>query len=48
MGAYHAHPSIKAEAKVGKQVHNSFQNSLHLPLFLFYLLRLALRLDMPS
>jgi hypothetical protein len=47
--AYLAHPSIKAEAKAGKQVHTiPFLNSLHLPVFSFYLLRSALRLDTPS
>jgi hypothetical protein len=40
-GAYLAHPSIKAEAKTGKQVHDSFFSN-------FYLLRLALHLDTPS
>ena len=48
MGAYLAHPSIKAEAKAGKQVHDSFLNSLHLPIFLFYLVRSVLHLDTPS
>jgi hypothetical protein len=47
-GAYFIHPSIKAEAKAGKQVHDSFLNSLHLPIFSFYLRRPALRLDTPS
>jgi hypothetical protein len=48
MGAYLAHPFIKAEAKAGMQVHNSFLNSLHLPIFSFYLLRPTLCLDTPS
>ena len=48
-GTYLSHPSIKAEAKVGTQVHDSFSlNSLHLPIFLFYLLCPALCLDTPS
>jgi hypothetical protein len=48
MGAYLTHPSIKEEAKAGEQVHDSFLDTLHLPIFLFYLLRLVLRLDTPS
>jgi hypothetical protein len=48
MGAYLAHPSIKAKAKAGKQVHDFFLNLLHLPIFSFYLLRSALHLDTPS
>ena len=48
MDAYLAQTSIKVEAKAGKQVHDSFLNSLHLPIFSFYLLRPALRLDTPS
>jgi hypothetical protein len=41
MGAHLAHPSIKVEAKAGKQVHDCFLNS-------FYLLRPVLHLDTPS
>jgi hypothetical protein len=47
-GAYLAHPSIKEEAKVGEQVHDSFLDTLHLPIFSIYLLRSAIRLDTPS
>ena len=49
MGAYLAHPSIKAEAKAGKQVHDSISLKLvTLTIFSFYLLHPVLRLDTPS
>jgi hypothetical protein len=49
MGTYLAHPSIKAEAKAGSKYTIPFvSNSLHLPIFSFYLLRPALCLDTPS
>jgi hypothetical protein len=52
MGAYLAHPSIKAEAKARKQVNDSFSlkhvTLTRVAIFSFYLHRLVLRLDTTS